>query len=608
MSSRILTEKELKELLDEESFQNIVDPKEAFIDSINPFRYIELDSNALAFDRIHKVLNRNLKMTLIFGSPGTGKSMFLSRLNSDLLASGKSSILISSPILDDEQLFQTISFEIFRNSNLQSFPKNFQELIDILSDPNEYLERLRPILLLDESQLYTNSTLEKVRLLADTEKIRVIFAVHKLKEDDLFVKEHFKSRIWEKIELTNASLNELKVYIQKKLMGISMLSLANGFTRRVVKAIHKITAGNYRVTNNLLYSYFNNYPELYRSQFQKEKLSIRIKELEITAIQIGFLKYSGTQNLDYRHLPTAEAIWRKEQRKYILKIFSILSIPALSYLAYTHFSDFDLNSTSKNETNLTEMVSSTSSVVAKNENLEEKNPTFEVPKFNEIIEKKEEIVSENYNYENELKEIEDDLEIAKEKEFQNNKFEEDDEFIPDTVTEEENRVANLFKEVVPENENFEAEKIEKVAENRFVDEVFEEPVSEKSEEKTINKYIEDLSINKVIFKNPIKFSPEIPIKVDFTENHLFENKKEVQLKKEFWKENSLESGIKLLSLYLEEKNYEELYNLSIKINSENQYLKEPYIFIYKALIEEKAFEDAKIVRDSCKSCKFGDWF
>ena len=220
MSSNILTDKEIKELLEEEpslQSETTLNPKDAFIDSVNPYKYIELDSNSLAFDRVHKALNRHLKMTLIYGSPGTGKSMFLGRLHNDLLAQRKNSILISNPILDEKQLFQTIAFEIFRESDIDIIPKSFDELIEKITEEREFIERFRPILLLDEAQLYSNQTLEKIRLIADSQVIRVVFTVHKLKEENIFAKEHFKSRIWEKIELNNASLNELKVYIQKNL-------------------------------------------------------------------------------------------------------------------------------------------------------------------------------------------------------------------------------------------------------------------------------------------------------------------------------------------------------------------------------------------------------
>jgi len=80
MKNNLLTEKEIKELLENENevknYQNSNDPKEIFIDAVNPDKYIELDSNFLAFERVTRTLNRNLKMILVYGAPGTGKVCF----------------------------------------------------------------------------------------------------------------------------------------------------------------------------------------------------------------------------------------------------------------------------------------------------------------------------------------------------------------------------------------------------------------------------------------------------------------------------------------------------------------------------------------------------
>jgi SpoVK/Ycf46/Vps4 family AAA+-type ATPase len=157
MQNNSLTEKEIKELLgDEDELDNyqINDIKEVFIDVVNPDKYIELDSNFLAFERVTRTLNRNLKMILIYGSPGTGKSMFLSRLHNELLANSKYSILIASPILDEVQFIKIISFEIFRQSTLLQTPQDFNSLINSFKSESEYLDRIRPILLLDEAQFF----------------------------------------------------------------------------------------------------------------------------------------------------------------------------------------------------------------------------------------------------------------------------------------------------------------------------------------------------------------------------------------------------------------------------------------------------------------------
>ena len=477
MQNNILTEKEIKELLDDEdeldNYQ-INDIKEVFIDVVNPDKYIELDSNFLAFERVTRTLNRNLKMILIYGSPGTGKSMFLSRLHNELLANAKYSILIASPILDDVQFIKIISFEIFRQSTLLQTPQDFNSLINSFKSESEYLDRIRPILLLDEAQLYPNSTIEKIRILADTLKLRVVFVVHQLKEEDIFSQEHFKSRIWEKIELKNASLNELRIYIQKKLMSASALSLANQFSKRIVRRIYKITHGNYRVTNNLLYSYFNNYPQLYTSSsLSSTKLKIRIKEIEITAINIGLLKPDINNSFDCQDLSVATEVWKLWKQKTLLKYSIIIVIPTIIYigiqigLSFLHSKkSHKINSEIINELDKSDNLSDEFIF----QSLETKN-NFKVPKYKPIIETQP----------------------------QQNNFE--------TTAEE----LSLFNdEVVVQKEQKETKT------NKHVQEVkTESPKSVKSLFANLNlptrPLLENLNIPEIYFHNPIFFKPSLEI-------------------------------------------------------------------------------------------------
>ncbi|MDD2400526.1 MAG: AAA family ATPase, partial [Sulfurovum sp.] len=54
--------------------------KNVFIDSIDIDDYIELDSAGSALGRLEQSLDKPLKMILLFGKPGTGKSILLNRI------------------------------------------------------------------------------------------------------------------------------------------------------------------------------------------------------------------------------------------------------------------------------------------------------------------------------------------------------------------------------------------------------------------------------------------------------------------------------------------------------------------------------------------------
>ncbi|MCW9067054.1 MAG: AAA family ATPase, partial [Sulfurimonas sp.] len=147
-----------------------------------------------------------------------------------------------------------------------------------------------PLIMLDEAQLYSAALMEKIRLLSDTRKVKFVIALHKTEKEDLIAKEHFQTRIWESIKLENASRLELKIYIQKKLLKANCFDTANMFTKKSINLIHKLTDGNYRDTNKLIYTlfdiyshYIENTPHLINSN------EISNKYIEMSAIHTGLI-------------------------------------------------------------------------------------------------------------------------------------------------------------------------------------------------------------------------------------------------------------------------------------------------------------------------------
>jgi 4-hydroxy-tetrahydrodipicolinate synthase len=563
-------------------------PQEAFEDSINPYKYIELDSNALAFDRVHRVLNERLKMSLIYGVPGSGKSMFLSRLHSDLISMNRISILISSPILNEAQLFQVISYEIFRYSNFDEvIPKSFEELLERITYYDEFPETKTPILLLDEAQLYSNSILEKIRVLSDTQKIRVIFAVHQLKEEDIFSQEHFRSRIWEKIELKNASISELKVYIQKKLMGVSMLSLAKQFSNRVVRRIHKITDGNYRATNNLLYAYFSKYPELYKQSsliHSSTLMGVRIREIEIVAIQIGFIPVKVSDKTDLRHMPTAENVWRGWKRKEYLKYASILLLPTAIFMVYKlylyQFGE-DINSIQKEV------------IVAKEAPFQELLPEREIP----------ETIIEPQNID---PETDDDVFVENKTLEEKSPLENREEEVASNSLEVQNQF--LQREKPEELSDIEEQPLQVVEEDfSFVKELISKEKSQNGKEQNIK--ISEIEFNKIPFKQGLKFTPSVVYLGDERVSKILDLKERdessyiIELKNSYFRNKSINALLKILDFYKIEKNYTEIYNFSLELNKLDVNYKDPYINIANILKDEKMFKDAEAILAGCRSCR-----
>ena len=185
--------------------------KDVFLDTINAKDYVQLDRVSTIYQSLKDSVNKPLKMILLYGKPGTGKSMFLNKLYDDL-SSTKKVYLYQTPILDDSEFFIRLAKDLLNVK--YDGELNFTQFMKIIE--NNAIDEI-PVVLLDEAQLYSSTLMEKIRLLSDTRKVKFVITLHKTEKEDLVAKEHFQTRIWETIELENASSAELKIYIQKNL-------------------------------------------------------------------------------------------------------------------------------------------------------------------------------------------------------------------------------------------------------------------------------------------------------------------------------------------------------------------------------------------------------
>jgi len=262
-----------------------ISSKDVFLDTVNAKDYIQLDRVSTIYQSLKDSIKKPLKMILLYGRPGTGKSMFLTKLFKDL-SSTQSVYLYQTPILDESEFYKILAQDIFDIKYAGEL--NFTQFMKIIvSRKSEDV----PVVLLDEAQLYSEPLMEKIRLLSDSRAFKFVITLHKTEKEDLIAKEHFQTRIWETIELENASSSELKIYIQKKLMKANCFDTANMFTPKAVNKIHKITNGNYRDTNKLLYTLFDIYT-VYEVNHQLSQLKtnqVSNKLIEMAAIHTGLI-------------------------------------------------------------------------------------------------------------------------------------------------------------------------------------------------------------------------------------------------------------------------------------------------------------------------------
>lgn len=259
--------------------------KDVFLDTVYAEDYIQLDRVSTIYNSLKDSIKKPLKMILLYGRPGTGKSMFLTKLHKELSETQKI-FYYKTPILDESEFYKLLAQDIFHTK--YSAELNFTQFMKIVESNKQ--EEL-PLVLLDEAQLYSENLMEKIRLLSDTRTIKFVITLHKTEKEDLIAKEHFQTRIWETIELENASPLELKIYIQKKLMKANCFDTANMFTQKAIAKIFSITGGNYRDTNKILYALFDIY-ETYEATHQLSKVNtnyVSNKVIEMAAIQTGLI-------------------------------------------------------------------------------------------------------------------------------------------------------------------------------------------------------------------------------------------------------------------------------------------------------------------------------
>ena len=261
------------------------DLKNIFIDG-DVFDYINLDKSSVAYEKLIQAIDKPLKLILFFGKPGTGKTFLLQKIYNDYKRK-KNIIFLPRPFFDEIEFLKVLYKKSFKET-----PPKFSGYDEFLTVVTKKLGKNSnaTTVLIDESQLYPDDLIEKIRLMADSRKFKFLFTVHKTDEEDVLAKDYFKTRIWESIELEDSNFQEIKTYIEKKLVFHNKFEYISLFKERHYKLIMELTNGNLRTINKLLFKLFEilEYYDISNPSKINQR-SLQIKYIEMAGISQGMI-------------------------------------------------------------------------------------------------------------------------------------------------------------------------------------------------------------------------------------------------------------------------------------------------------------------------------
>jgi len=236
--------------------------KELFRDKLDTSLYVPLFQKT-EIDLTYAISERE-KMILIYGDSGNGKSFLMKKIY--------------------ENLKESNDFELYFISN--PFEEEFD--MDAIFKEDEW-NRHR-VLFVDEAQTLDEKKIERLRMYADNNSCTIILATHETEARYIFTKKHFKTRINYVINLKPLELDRLELFITSKFVQNNFYQVNSLFRKSNYKLIYKITNGNLREINRLMYKTFDVLDFFYKNHPQKlskDKIDnkyIKIADMDLKGI------------------------------------------------------------------------------------------------------------------------------------------------------------------------------------------------------------------------------------------------------------------------------------------------------------------------------------
>ncbi len=216
-----------------------------------------------------------------------GKTFLLRKIYQDL-RNKQPIVFFPQPFFNETQFLTSLYEEIFNNESPDI--QGYEHFLKLYKS-HEKTELSNAItVLLDEAQLYPDELIEKIRLMADTRLFKFLFTIHKTEKEEVLAKDYFTTRIWETVNLPDSPAEEMRLYLEKKLLYHGYFEYLSLFKTNQLRYMNKLTNGNLRTLNKLLYKFFEicEYYEEYRPTYINRKKA-KDKFIEMAAIDSGLI-------------------------------------------------------------------------------------------------------------------------------------------------------------------------------------------------------------------------------------------------------------------------------------------------------------------------------
>lgn len=266
--------------------------KNSFVNAKNAFSgksssgYIDIESSLLIKSQLEQIIEEPMKIAIIYGSSGTGKSLMLENIYKQNRHK-KEIYFFSIPFFSENDFLNQIFLILAGNNPPNDIGISFSGIIKYC---NSILDKREIVILLDEVQLYPDLILEQIRLISDTGVVKFILSIHNLNEKPILNELHFKRRIWSILELKNMHRHEMVSYIHHRLIEAKVPNMIHNIGDGDFKLIHKYTDGNYMLCNKIMYVIFGLCEEESSDNILDDAKNIFSKKIiELSALKLGLV-------------------------------------------------------------------------------------------------------------------------------------------------------------------------------------------------------------------------------------------------------------------------------------------------------------------------------